>query len=80
METFWVVRDPQPDSTLDDVLWQTDLPRLFQAGIGAGLTAAGWRNVPAEEHWTIYSSKWQARRDPRVCRYLPAPRVSIPED
>ena len=71
-QTFWIVNDPTPSSTLADILWEATPSKFFLTALGAGVRyreaggIASVDNVPSEEHWTIYPTREAALSDPRV--------------
>lgn len=55
---FWLVRDPTPDSTLDDILYEVDDVNDFASYcIGAGFQTF------VREHHAMYLNEAEARRD-----------------
>ena len=58
LEKFWVVRDPSPFSTLEDVMFQAESPnQLARIIVGTGL-----RQFEAERH-AFYTTEKEARQD-----------------
>lgn len=57
VRTVWVVRNPTPGSTLDDVIWKQDLDGLGDYACGAG--PGTW----SREMHSIYTDETEATAD-----------------
>lgn len=57
VETLWVVRDPTPESILEDICFKADTPKyLAMVILGAGTACL-------DENLTLYTEEAEARKD-----------------
>jgi hypothetical protein len=57
LSKFWVVRDPTPNSELEDILFETETNRFASYVIGTGLDQF------KHENHTLYTEAGEAKRD-----------------
>jgi hypothetical protein len=57
LDAIWLVRDPSPLSTLEDICWEQKVDRLADYIFGSG--PGVWR----QEQTTIYTTRAEAEAD-----------------
>ncbi|GEM_PF-6386830 len=63
LTSFWIVQDPTPDSTLEDICFETTPERHADWIIGGSLLRGGSRNEDKERHTTYYLDGAKAMAD-----------------